>query len=304
MDWTEICVTVPQHDAETAEAVATMLADGGLYIEDYSDLEAEVAEIAHVDLIEKDLLEKPKDRVILHLYLAPGCSPAELTAPLAERLTAAGVSFTLDESKIKQEDWQNGWRKYYHPMEIGRRLAIVPSWQEYDTDRVKLILDPGLAFGTGSHETTALCLAALDARVKGGERMLDIGTGSGILAIAALKLGAAVAEGVDIDPVAVRTAGENAARNGVGEKLTVLVGDLSEKASGKYDLITANIVAAAIESLAPSVPALLAPNGTFIASGIIDTRKAEVTAALEKAGLKVAEVQEKRGWECLICHLA
>ncbi len=304
MDWTEICVTVPQRDAETAQAVATMLAEGGLYIEDYSDLEAEVAEIAHVDLIEKDLLEKPRDRVILHLYLEPGRSPAELTAPLAERLTAAGVSFALGQAQIKQEDWQNGWRKYYHPMEIGQRLAVVPSWQEYETDRVKLILDPGLAFGTGSHETTSLCLAALDARVKGGERVLDIGTGSGILAIAALKLGAKEAEGIDIDPVAVRTAGENAARNGVAERLTVLVGDLSEKASGKYDLITANIVAAAIESLAPSVPALLAPGGVFIASGIIDTRREEVTAALEKAGLKVTEVQEKRGWECLICRLA
>ncbi len=149
---------------------------------------------------------------------------------------------------MEQEDWQNGWRKYYHPLEIGKRLAVVPSWQQYDTDRVKLILDPGLAFGTGGHETTSLCMEALDERVTGGERVLDIGTGSGILAIAALKLGAAVAEGVDIDPVAVRTAGENAALNGVQDKLTVLVGDLSDKASGQYDIITANIVANAILS--------------------------------------------------------
>ena len=304
MDWTEILVTVSKADAETAEAVATMVADGGLYIEDYSDLEAEVAEIAHVDLIEKDLLEKPRDTVILHLYLEPGRSPVELTDTLSERLGAAGVSFTLGQNTVKQEDWQNGWRKYYHPMEIGKRLAVVPSWQEYETDRVRLILDPGLAFGTGSHETTNLCLEALDGLVKGGERVLDIGTGSGILAIAALKLGAASAEGVDIDPVAVRTAGENADRNGVGEKLTVLVGDLSEKASGKYDLITANIVAAAIESLAPAVPGLLAETGTFIASGIIDTRKDEVIAAIEKTGLKVTEVREKRGWECLVCQHA
>jgi ribosomal protein L11 methyltransferase len=304
MDWTEICVTVPQRQAEMAEAVATMLADGGLYIEDYSDLEAEVAEIAHVDLIEKDLLDKPRDQVILHLYLEPDRAPAELCAALEERLAAAGVAYTLSQHTIRQEDWQNGWRKYYHPMEIGRRLAIVPSWQEYETDRIKLILDPGLAFGTGSHETTSLCLEALDGLVQGGERVLDIGTGSGILAIAALKLGAAAAEGVDIDPVAVRTAGENAKRNGVGEKLTVLVGDLSEKASGTYQIITANIVAAAIISLAPAVPALLAEGGTFIASGIIDTRKDEVIAALESTGLKVAEVREKRGWECLICRRA
>ena len=134
--------------------------------------------------------------------------------------------------------------------------------------------------------------------------MLDIGTGSGILAIAALKLGAACAEGVDIDPVAVRTAGENAALNGVAEKLTVLVGDLSDQASGQYDLITANIVANAIISLAPALPALMAPEAVFIASGVIDSRLEEVTAALTAAGLAVTEVREKRGWECILCRKA
>jgi len=142
------------------------------------------------------------------------------------------------------------------------------------------------------------------ARVKPESRVLDIGTGSGILAIAALKLGAAVAEGVDIDPVAVRTAGENAALNGVADKLTVLVGDLSDKASGKYDIITANIVANAIMSLAPAVPGLMADDAVFIASGIIDSRKDEVVAALEAAGLAVLEVKEKRGWECIVCKKA
>ena len=159
-----------------------------------------------------------------------------------------------------------------------------------------------LAFGTGGHETTSLCLEALDERVKGGERVLDIGTGSGILAIAALKLGAASAEGVDIDPVAVRTAGENAALNGVADQLTVLVGDLSDKASGTYDIITANIVANAILSLAPAVPGLMAEDAVFIASGIIDSRKDEVIAGLEAAGLAVQEVKEKRGWECIVCR--
>ena len=285
MEWTDIRLTVAKADADNAEAVATMIAEGGIYIEDYSDIEQQVAEIAHVDLIEQELLDKPRDTVIIHMYLEPGASPVETEG-------------------VEQEDWQNGWRKYYHPLEIGKRLAVVPSWQQYDTDRVKLVLDPGLAFGTGGHETTSLCMEALDERVTGGERVLDIGTGSGILAIAALKLGAAVAEGVDIDPVAVRTAGENAALNGVQDKLTVLVGDLSDKASGKYDIITANIVANAILSLAPAVPGLMAEGATFIASGIIDSRKDEVIAGLEKAGLAVAEVKEKRGWECIVCKKA
>ena len=158
-----------------------------------------------------------------------------------------------------------------------------------------------MAFGTGTHETTALCLTALDELVKGGERVLDIGTGSGILAIAALKLGAGEAEGVDIDPMCVRTAGENARLNGVDGRLKVLVGDLSDKATGKYDIITANIVANAILHLAPCVPALLAGGGTFIASGIIDAREEEVCAGLAAAGLKVEEVRRQGGWVAILC---
>ena len=298
MEWTDIRLTVAKADAENAEAVATLIAEGGIYIEDYSDIEQQVAEIAHVDLIEQELLDKPRDTVIIHLYLEPGASQVETLALIAARMEAAGIPYTVETEGVEQEDWQNGWRKYYHPMEIGSRLAVVPSWQQYDTDRVKLILDPGLAFGTGGHETTSLCLEALDEQVRGGERVLDIGTGSGILAIAALKLGAASAEGVDIDPVAVRTAGENAALNGVQDKL------LSDKASGKYDIITANIVANAILSLAPAVPGLMAEGATFIASGIIDSRKDEVIAGLEKAGLAIVEVKEKRGWECIVCKKA
>ena len=301
MEWTDIRLTVAKADAEQAEAVATMIAEGGIYIEDYSDIEQQVAEIAHVDLIEPELLAKPRDVVIIHIYLEPGAQPAETLGAIQARMEAAGIPYTVRTAGVAQEDWQNGWRKYYHPMEIGRRLAVVPSWQAYDTDRVKLLLDPGLAFGTGGHETTSLCLEALDELTAGGERVLDIGTGSGILAIAALKLGAAAAEGVDIDPVAVRTACENAALNGVAGQFTGLVGDLSDKASGTYQIITANIVANAIISLAPAVPGLLAEGGHFIASGIIDTRAQEVAEALAKAGLTIAQRKDKRGWVCFVC---
>ena len=302
MQWTDIEITVPQAYAGTAEAIATMVANGGIYIEDYSDLEQQAWEIAHVDLIEQELLDKPRDVVKVHMYLAPDENPAEVLPLFKERLEASGIPYELATNGVEQEDWQNAWKKYYHAMDIGKRLAIVPGWEQYDTDRTAITMDPGMAFGTGTHETTALCLEVLDERVRGGERVLDIGTGSGILAIAALKLGAAAAEGVDIDPMCVRTAGENAARNGVEDRLTVLVGDLSDKASGVYDLITANIVAAAILSLAPHVPALLAPGAVFIASGIIDTRKEEVLAGLRAAGLEPFDVREKRGWVCIVCR--
>lgn len=301
MEWTDISITVPRRYAGTAEAVATMIANGGIYIEDYADLEEQAWEIAHVDLIEQELLDKPRDIVIVHMYLAPDENPAEVLPLFRERLDAAGIDYRLNTAGVEQEDWQNAWKQYYHAMEIGRRLAIVPGWETYETDRTVITMDPGMAFGTGTHETTSLCLETLDELVKGGERVLDIGTGSGILAIAALKLGAARAEGVDIDPMCVRTAGENAQRNGVADRFTVLVGDLSDKASGTYDLITANIVAAAILSLAPAVPALMKDGGRFIASGIIDERREEVLAGLEAAGLRPLEVKEKRGWVCILC---
>ena len=291
MKWTDISITVAKRDADIAEAIATMVANGGIYIEDYSDLEQQAWEIAHVDLIEQELLDKPRDVVIVHMYLAPDENPAEVMPLFEERLKNSGIDYQL-----------NAWKKYYHAMDIGNRLAIVPGWEQYETDRTVITMDPGMAFGTGTHETTSLCLETLDAIVRGGERVLDIGTGSGILAIAALKLGAAVAEGVDIDPMCVRTAGENAQRNGVADRFTVLVGDLSDKASGQYNTITANIVAAAILSLAPHVPALMAPGARFIASGIIDERKQEVLDGLVAAGLQPVEVKEKRGWVCIICE--
>ncbi|OUN15156.1 50S ribosomal protein L11 methyltransferase [Gemmiger sp. An87] len=301
MQWTDIRITVPKAQADTAEAIATGISGGGIYIEDYSDLETQVEQIAHVDLIEQDLLDKDRTKVIVHLYLAPDENPAEVVELVRSRLAAAEVDYTLAAEGVEQDDWENGWKAYYHALTIGQRLAIVPSWEEFDTDRVVIKLDPGMAFGTGTHETTALCLEVLDGLVKGGERMLDIGTGSGILAIAALKLGAASAEGVDIDPMCVRTAGENAALNGVDDKLQVLIGDLSDKATGTYNIITANIVANAILSLAPHVPALMAPGATFIASGVIDTRRDEVVEGLRAAGLNVVEVREQNGWVAILC---
>ena len=303
MEWTDISVTVAKRDADTAEAIATMAAGGGIYIEDYSDLEQQAWEIAHVDLIEQELLDKPRDVVTVHMYLAPDEDPAEVLALFRARLEAAGIRYTLNTAGVEQEDWQNAWKRYYHTVEIGRRLAVVPGWESYaGSGRTVITMDPGMAFGTGTHETTSLCLEVLDRLIRGGERMLDIGTGSGILAIAALKLGAAAADGIDIDPMCVRTAGENAARNGVTDRFAVKVGDLSAEASGVYDIITANIVAAAILDLAPAVPALLADGGRFIASGIIDERKQEVLDGLSAAGLRAVEVLEKRGWVCLVCE--
>lgn len=188
MEWTDIKTTVPAVWAETAEAIATGISGGGIYIEDYRDLEAQVEAIAHVDLIEQELLDKSRDEVAVHLYIAPDENFAEIGELMRDRLERAEVPYRMEYTGVRQEDWETGWKAYYHAMDIGTRLAVVPSWEAYETDRTVITLDPGMAFGTGTHETTALCLETLDGLVKGGERVLDIGTGSGILAIAALKL--------------------------------------------------------------------------------------------------------------------
>ena len=301
MEWKDISITVPKAQAEVAEAIATGIAGGGIYIEDYSDLEQQVEAIAHVDLIEQELRDKDRNTVIVHLYLSPDENPAEVLELLRQRLLASELDATLKVTGIEEDDWENGWKAFYHAMELGNRLAVCPSWESYDKPgRVVLRLDPGMAFGTGTHETTALCLRALDELVAGGERMLDIGTGSGILAIAALLLGAAEADGVDIDPMCVRTAGENAERNGVADRFHVRVGNLSDQARGTYQIITANIVANAIIALAPSVPALLDAGGVFLASGIIDEREEEVAEAIAAAGLAVREIRRDNGWVCIL----
>lgn len=300
MDYTEFIVDVPKTFAQTATDIATALCSGGLYIEDYADIEQQVKAIAHVDLIEEELLKKPKDRVIIHLYVGKDENVAEFSQNLKNLLLAQNVPYILSTKGVKNQDWENSWKQYYHPIEIGQRLAIAPSWENYKSQRIVLKMDPGMAFGTGTHETTALCLGVLDAKIKGGEEVLDVGTGSGILAVAALLLGAKSALGVDIDPMAVRTATENAQRNGVEKQFAAFAGDLAQKATGKYDVITANIVADAILRLAPSVLHLLKPKGIFVASGIIDTREEELVCGLESAGLTVLERLFQRGWLALV----
>ena len=215
----------------------------------------------------------------------------------------------LTMENVADEDWENNWKQFYKPMEIGERLLVVPEWEQTeDSERVKLILNPGLTFGTGSHATTRLCLTALDALIRGGEKVLDLGCGSGILSIAALRLGAARAFACDVDPTCVNVAYENSALNGVDrDRYTVRAGDvtadreLQREFGGDYDVVVANIVADVIIALAPRVRPLLKAEGVFLCSGIIDERAAEVKQKLTDAGWTVAEERSSEGWFSYLC---
>lgn len=302
MDWTEIQIHVPVAQLDAAESIAHMVVPYGIYVEDYSRLEEEVLEIAHIDLIDEDLLDKDRSTGIIHIYIAPQERPSEAMAFLRERLQTADISYEITSASCKAADWENNWKQYFKPIPIGKTLLIRPVWDEdYDAAGRKVLhLEPGLAFGTGSHATTRLCLEALERQVKPGDSVLDVGCGSGILSVGALLLGAANATGVDIDQLAVKTARENAARNGFDKtKFTVEHGNLAEKIHGQFDVIAANIVADVIIRFAPEVSRLLKTAGVLLVSGIIDQREAEVAAALREAGLTVQHRTELENWVCL-----
>lgn len=221
------------------------------------------------------------------------------------RLGRDAGSLAVSVRTLQEEDWAQNWKKYYAPFPVGERLYVVPEWlrgEPVPDGRTPLCLNPGLIFGTGSHGTTRLCLEGVERYVRPGDRVLDLGTGSGILSIAALRLGASAAVGCDIDPKATDVAAENAAYNGIGAEFRVYTGDvlsderLRARLAGQYNLVLANIVADVIIPLCGLAGDFLAPGGFFLTSGILDSRAEEVAAALEKNGFTILERRERDGW--------
>ncbi len=298
MNWTEITIKVNQADTDAAAAIANMTVPYGVYIEDYSDLEEKAEEIAHINLIDEELIAKDRTISLIHIYISECDNAMEAVEYLKERLTAANIWFEVEAFGVNDNDWNENWKKYFHITEIGEKLVIVPSWEKYENpnNRVVLNIDPGAAFGTGTHATTSLCLSLLEGYIQKGTKMLDIGTGSGILAIASALLGAEKTVGVDIDAQSVKTARENAEINNVTQECEFLVGDLADKISGKFDVICANIVADVIIKLFGNVADFMAENGVLIISGIIDIRKDDVLNSAAAHGFKVLRESYKDNW--------
>ena len=303
-DWTEVKIKVNAEDVDKAGDIAMMVVPYGIYIEDYRDLEQQAWDIAHIDLIDEDLLKKDRSEAFVHIYISPEENPLEAVAFLRERYTAEGIENEIDLTACKNEDWENNWKQYFHSIPVGEKLLIHPTWEEDydDMGRVVLDIEPGLAFGSGSHETTRLCLAALEKYIDSDTEVLDIGCGSGILAISTLLLGAKNATGVDIDALAVANAKENAAANKIPEeRFTVLQGNLTDKVEGKFDVVVANIVADIIIMFTKDVKNYMKEDAVFITSGIIDTREQDVLDAFEKYGFEVIKRHTEKGWVCFEC---
>lgn len=301
MDWTEIKITVPAQNIEAAENIAQMVVPYGIYVEDYSDLEQAAWEIAKIDLIDEDLLNKDRSKAMVHIYIPPHENPSEAVAFLTERYTAEKIPHDIDISVCRNQDWENNWKDYFKSIPVGKKLMIHPVWDDdfNPGDRAVLNIEPGLAFGSGGHDTTRLCLEMMEDYVDSDTDFLDVGCGSGILSVSALLLGAQKAVGVDIDPLAVKKARENAELNGFDEtKYTALGGDLADKVTGKYNVVAANIVADVIILFCSQVGEFMSDDAVFITSGIIDTREPDVLEAFDKYGFEIIERRERGGWLC------
>ena len=307
-----LTLKLPQIHAGTAEAVVySSPLDSALYsieIRDYSDLEQVARQITGITLIDETLLEKDKSTADICVYTSAESDRDIIEAFITRRLTEMNIPFTAAKEIIKPEDWENNWKEYYHPMEIGEKLLICPSWEQCpQTGRTVLTLDPGLAFGTGRHETTRLCLESLEQLDLAGKSVLDIGTGSGILAIAAAKLGASRSRGIDIDPTAIKTAEQNAKENNVNIDFSVC-NLLTENLpfDEKFDVITMNIVADIIIQMLPRIIPLAAPtslaqgSGTLILSGIIAGRLSGIETALTQHGLPAERITADKDWRCIV----
>ena len=305
--WLEIILNARSEELDNL--CATLIANGvpGLAVEEEEEFRTFLEENRQYwDYVDDELMEQMKGVSRIKFYVTDDEDGQKQLKGYLQ-----GIDLPYTSGRLREYDWAHSWQKYYRPLAIGKKLYIVPEW-ERDTAEIPdgcttLLMNPGLTFGTGSHASTQLCLEGVEEYVIPGRPVLDLGCGSGILAIAALRLGASQATGVDIDPKAVDVAYENAALNGIGkDRCRFLAGNViadrglvEELAQVQAPLVLANIVADVIIPLAPVVPRLLAQGGTFLCSGIIDKRGDEVAAALERSGLKVIQWFEKNGWIAL-----
>ena len=302
MEWIELIVHTTTEGSDPVSEVLMSHGASGVMIEDRADIPDPTKPHGYWEIIDPHLADSLPEDVQVHAWFEPGEGFPALVDSIRGQLSALSpgdLSFgelRLETRAVDDSAWKDVWKKYYKPFYAGEHLVIKPTWEPFDPapgDRI-IEIDPGMAFGSGTHETTGMCLTLLEETVQGGESVVDVGTGSGILAIGAALFGARQVLAVDIDPDAVRVARENVAHNGVEDRVTVRQGNLLDKVETQFDLCVANIISDIIISFAAPLKAHIRPGGLFLCSGIVSCRAPEVQAALEQAGYEILR-QENRG---------
>lgn len=311
MQYREITIHTASTGIEMVSNELIALGVGGFEIVDSADFnEFLESTTPRWDYVDDELLKLRDAQSVIRVYLPENEQGAQTFGMICRRISEmknsefASLYGTLEISELKRDDsqWNDTWKQYYKPIVISERLAVVPEWEQYDAPEGQAVLkmDPGAAFGTGSHETTSLCLGYLSDMDLAGKRVLDVGCGSGILGIAALLLGAESNFGVDIDELAIKASGENAVLNGVADKAQFVAGDLTDKVQGKYDVVCANIVADVIKMLLKDIGRFMKDDGVLMLSGIIEERTQEIIEAALSHGFVLQDVKTKRGWSALL----
>ncbi len=309
MKWYEIQVNTTDEASDAVSEMLTTMGAGGVAIKDPFDIKKEILKPNTLDYADDEFLESLGEDVIIQAYFQSGNNIDELLKKINDGL--GNISQFLNVGKglegygeVDDEDWSTAWKKYYKPLQLTDRIVIKPTWEDYSPkgDEIIIQMDPGMAFGTGTHETTQMCSVLLDKYMKDDTEILDIGCGTGILSIIAAKLGAKSVEAIDIDEVAVKVARENIELNQEIPKVSAYKAVLSDlkQDEHKYDIVVANIIANVIIDLSSQIPYYLKKESLFITSGIIKERKQEVIDACERNGMSLIETLEMGEWVAMV----
>lgn len=312
MKWIEVTIKTTTGAVEAITNILDDLRTGGVMIEDPKDFFFQKKNELDWDYVEEEVFNKRNsDGVLIKTYISEERNVMELVETVKQKVSAlTGFGIDIGEGsvslgQVNEEDWANEWKKYYKPTKIGEKLVVKPTWEDYEVQDGDLVieLDPGMAFGTGTHETTTMCMRELEKYVTEDSKVFDIGCGSGILAIAAAKLGAKDVIAVDLDEVAVKVAAENVAHNHVQDSVQVLHGNLIDVVSDKADIVVANIIADIIKILARDVHSCMKEDAVFISSGIIHAKVNEVKESLIENGFEIIEVKTLGEWNAIVAKL-
>ena len=305
MKWTEVLIKVDPQAVEAVTDILYGLGAQGVAIDEPVDVQKLREDELYWDYIDEKLLENDTEETKIMAYFSEEeTNLPEKIAVIREKirnLTEFGLSIgsgTVELSNVNQEDWESAWKQYFKPVHVTDRIVVKPEWEEYSPQEGEIVIeiDPGMAFGTGTHETTSMCINQIEKNLKSGDTVIDIGSGSGILSMAAVLLGAEKATGVDLDPVAVRVALENVELNNLQDKIEILHGNLTDVIREKADIVVANIMADIILILLEDVRAFIKDDGLFISSGIIQEKRAAVEARLLEKNFSIVEVETKGEW--------